>query len=502
MPHSTQTSSSSSERPSTFVIRLTATTCLGGCLFGYDLGAIGGALPQLASQFNLSENQQEGLVSMLYVGATIGASVGGTLCDTWGRQRMILMTDIVFMGGALWLYYCANSFATLLIGRFIVGMAVAISGVADVSYLQEVAPVQWRGAIVSVNEACISLGFLLAYIAGFVHTQNEEWRLIFLWAGIVALIQFVAMFHMPESPAWLAQQGRLEESHQAWNRIQNNNNANEPREMLSEEQGDDAFTTTPSYYYQATTTTDAESYHQQGVAKAPEHPSTTRQDDAQSWVIRFRDSLHSLMVLFWGRYRRQTYVALFLAILQQLCGQTIVLNYAPYIFAQVSSGTGGNAYIWSTLCIGSVKFVVTTLVVFRIEYWGRRTLLLAGMTCIAVGMLTLVVAFLGSDAGQGAAMAEEVHDDDEFDYSDLLSTNPYSFLALPGVLLVVCGYSMSFGPLTWLLTAELFPTEIRGRALGASTIVTYLMAALVTQTFLTTSTLLGGPQQVFCCMVS
>jgi len=66
------------------------------------------------------------------------------------------------------------------------------------------------------------------------------------------------------------------------------------------------------------------------------------------------------------------------------------------------------------------------------------------------------------------------------------------------VLLVVCGYSCSFGPLTWLLTSELFPTDIRGRALGASTIITYLCASLVTYTFLTAQSLVGA-SVVFSC---
>jgi hypothetical protein len=61
------------------------------------------------------------------------------------------------------------------------------------------------------------------------------------------------------------------------------------------------------------------------------------------------------------------------------------------------------------------------------------------------------------------------------------------------MLLVVCGYSMSFGPLTWLLTSELFPAEIRGRALGCSTVVTYLGAALVSATFLSARSAVGAP---------
>ena len=71
-----------------------------------------------------------------------------------------------------------------------------MSGIADVSYLHECAPIEWRGSIVSVNEACISLGFLLAYIAGYVYADEgaEEWRVVFGMAGILAVIQFVGTF--------------------------------------------------------------------------------------------------------------------------------------------------------------------------------------------------------------------------------------------------------------------------------------------------------------------
>lgn len=92
--------------------------------------------------------------------------------------------------------YFASVYTEVVIGRFIVGVGVAVSGVADVSYLHECSPIEWRGAIVSVNEACISLGFLLAYIAGYYFADEgaEEWRVIFGAAGILAAIQCIGTF--------------------------------------------------------------------------------------------------------------------------------------------------------------------------------------------------------------------------------------------------------------------------------------------------------------------
>jgi Sugar (and other) transporter len=154
---------------------------------------------------------------------------------------------------------------------------------------------------------------------------------------------------------------------------------------------------------------------------------------------------------------------------QQLSGQASVLNYAPLIFSKLD-----HSDLSATLWIGLVKFFITVLVIWRIEYVGRRVLLLVGMSMIVIGQFLLAFAF---------AMVEREQNP------------PKSAMlwALPGVLCVVFGYSASFGPLTWLLTSELFPTDIRGRALGTSTIVTYLCAWLVTSTFLSMQSAIGAP---------
>jgi hypothetical protein len=206
-----------------------------------------------------------------------------------------------------------------------------------------------------------------------------------------------------------------------------------------------------------------------------------------------------------SRYRHQIYIALFLAVAQQFCGQTNILSYAPLIFAEAmkqdsedddnANNDNSNDTVtkdMSMIIIGLVKFFVTVLVIWRIEYIGRRFLLIFGNLLIAAGLLALVIAFGGSsnnadvddDAGDAAAS-----------WSPLTNFKTFH-LALPGVLLVVSGYSMSFGPLTWLLTSEIFPTEIRGRALGYTTIVSYMCAAISTETFLFTQSILG-PSLVF-----
>ena len=439
-----------------FVIKATAVVSLGGILFGYDMGVISCALPQLKQEFNLSEQQQECVVGILYLGAGLGACFGGSICDKLGRKTGILCTDLVFIAGAVILFY-ATSVHHLYLGRFVVGFGVSVSGIADVAYLHEMAPVVWRGSLVSVNEGCISLGFLLAFVAGFVWREyNNGWRYMFGLCGIMAFVQLVGMSTMPESPVWLQQQGRLEERQAVLRIIYEGDEQQIPTDDESQ----------------------AELKYIQGSPKSPSSchmVSTDRYNDPLSSpapsTIPIEHTHHCFQLVV--RFRRQATAAFFLAIFQQLSGHTSVLNYTPLLF---SSFDNNNTMIMVQM--GVVKLMVTIIVIWKIEYLGRRFLLLFGMSLLVFGQCLIVMAFQrGVTSMEGESVSGVGW-------------------AIPGVLCVVMGYSASFGPLTWLLTSELFPPNIRGRALGIVTVVTYLMAAITTSTFLSLQSKLG-PSIVF-----
>jgi len=543
--------------PSWFVIQLTVTASLGGCLFGYDMGAISGTLPQLTNTFDLNDSQKELAVSILYVGGAIGACIGGGLCDRIGRKVTIMVTDAVFILGALLLYF-SSVYTEVLMGRFVIGIGVAVSGVADVSYLHECSPIEWRGSIVSVNEACISLGFLLAYIAGYVFADEgaEEWRIVFGAAGILAAIQCIGMIILPESPAWLAEKGNVEAANRALERINGTNHCTNPNEnrsvdedvaslgwgsnnheptLLTMRRNINKISNRPSNFIIGsgigsitlqsplreidsglgdTSTSSIEISNEAGIKLSLDPLGEEPTVDLRSWnsnksSFAFRcnklvTKLQTVKVTF-SRYRHQIYIALFLAVAQQFCGQANILSYAPFIFAEAMEkdfGDGGNANDdndkagetndMSMIIIGLVKFFVTVLVIWRIEYIGRRFLLILGNTLIAAGLMALVIAFGGSS---NTVSVDDDAGDAVTSWSPLTSIKTFH-LALPGVLLVVSGYSMSFGPLTWLLTSEIFPTEIRGRALGYTTVISYMCGAISTETFLFAQSIFG-PSIVF-----
>jgi len=333
-------------------------------------------------------------------------------------------------------------------------------------------------------------------------------------SGGLAVLQFVGMLPMPESPKWLQQQGRHEESEAALARIRADDGDFRGDDDAIRIRNDIDPATTESHTRSIATSYEAVTAPSFG--SAPDISTTAPSASNSGLIGRFTFYCCQLVYLLQQllafaketllHYKRQLYIALFLSVTQQFCGQTNVLSYAPLIFSRAaaassSSDTNGQQqsaaeYVqgWSTLSIGLVKFVVTVIVIWKIEAFGRRNLLLVGMATIAFGLLLLAIAFTGEDLTPVSVGGERYLEQKGEDYG--AETNGVG-LAMPGILLVVCGYSMSFGPLTWLLTSELFPTELRGRALGFSTIVTYMCGALVTFTFLSAQEQFGATA-VFC----
>ena len=197
---------------------------ISGLLSGYQLGISGGALKSLqSSSFGITSAQVGHISSIYFIGLMVAGPFGGYAIDKYGRRLCILYMDGLLLFGALLLTVAPN-YNTILAGRFIVGCASAVSLMAAVSYLTELASVNYhshahhhhRGALVLSVQASIALGFLASYLASFAlsmttngnNSRGWEWRLLFgVGTGFVALVQWIGMKRMPESPQWLAMNG-------------------------------------------------------------------------------------------------------------------------------------------------------------------------------------------------------------------------------------------------------------------------------------------------------
>jgi SP family galactose:H+ symporter-like MFS transporter len=140
---------------------ISAVAALGGLLFGYDTGVISGALLFIRQVMALSPTLQGIVVAIALAGAAIGAATAGYLSDNIGRRRVILTAGLLFVAGAI-VSAIAHNVTTLVIGRFLVGLAIGVASMLTPLYLAEISRANDRGAIVSLNQLCITAGILVS----------------------------------------------------------------------------------------------------------------------------------------------------------------------------------------------------------------------------------------------------------------------------------------------------------------------------------------------------
>ncbi|MGG1227432.1 sugar porter family MFS transporter [Bacillus halotolerans] len=203
-------------RSSLQLIMISAT--FGGLLFGYDTGVINGALPFMArsDQLNLTPVTEGLVTSMLLLGAAFGALLCGKLADRYGRRKMILNLSFLFFLASLGTAFAPNVL-TMVIFRFLLGLAVGGASSMVPAFLAEMAPYEKRGRMVTQNELMIVGGQFLAYVFNAIlgvamADTGHVWRYMLVLCAIPALLLFASMLMVPESPRWLTSKGKKSEA--------------------------------------------------------------------------------------------------------------------------------------------------------------------------------------------------------------------------------------------------------------------------------------------------
>jgi MFS transporter, SP family, galactose:H+ symporter len=329
-----------------------AIASLGGLLFGYDTGVISGALLFIRDQFHLSPTLQDVLTGAVLVGATVAAAFAGALSDRFGRKRLIIAVAILFGLGAL-LSAVAGSLWLLLAARVGVGAAIGVASMLTPLYLAEMAPADKRGAVVSLNQFCITLGILLSYVVDFgLAGVGDGWRWMLGLGVVPGIVLGVGMLFLPESPRWLAAHGRMQEAEHALKAMHRGQD-------VSAELGE------------------------------------LRRD-----VLRKETKESIWSVLRQKRARRPLILGLGLAVFQQVTGINTVIYFAPTIF-QSAGFESASASILATAGVGVVNVVMTVIALRLMDPAGRRRLLLTGLAVMALSLVALAGAFF---AGQSQAL--------------------------------------------------------------------------------------------------
>ncbi|MFD7919232.1 sugar porter family MFS transporter [Streptomyces sp. NPDC059740] len=364
----------------------------GGLLSGYDMGIVAGAQLFITRDLHLSSWMQGAFVSSLMIGAILGCAVAGPSTGRWGRRPVLLSAAVVFAVGALGMASASGPWV-LIAFRTATGVAVGTASATIPSYLSELAPTRIRGRVSSMNQMMIAVGIFSSYLISFLLSGSGAWRWMLGLAVVPAVLLFLGMWFQPETPRWLATHDRAAEARQVLERL--HGPAEAERELAE-------------------------------IERAARQPSAGARE-----------------LLSDRRVRRMLWVALAMAVVQQVIGSNTIVFYAPTILK--AAGFGDSAALLNSVGLGVLSIVVTFVTGRVVDRVGRKPLLLTGLVMMVVSMATLGAVF-------------------QF---GLLDETVGQVTAVVCLALFKAAYSLSWAPLLWVMLPELFPLRTRGAGVSA-----------------------------------
>jgi sugar porter (SP) family MFS transporter len=164
--------------------------------------------------------------------------------------------------------------------------------------------------------------------------------------------------------------------------------------------------------------------------------------------------------LFSRQLRRPLLLGIALAVLQQVTGINVFMYFGATIFRNLSSSTGVDAGLLQQAIINGACVLFTLVAIASVDRWGRRPLMFLGTAGMGVSLLAMGV------------MAQVL--------TDPAATSGWMLLF---IVLYIAAFGLSVGPVVWVILAEIFPTAVRGRALGLATFFLWAADYAVTQSF-------------------
>ena len=422
-----------------YLIGIVMVAVLGGLLFGYDTAVISGAEKGLqaffmeAKDFAYTDGWHGFTSASALIGCIIGSALSGFLATNLGRKRSLIIAGLLFFISALgsmqpeflFFEYGTPTFSLLItfnIYRIIGGIGVGLASAICPMYIGEVAPSEIRGMLVSWNQFAIIFGQLVVYFVNFFILGDHIQPLVEEMGKGIAAITPAAQ--------WTVTTG--------W------------RYMFGSE-------AVPAGLFALL------------ICFVPETPrylvSIGRDDVAQRILARINGSVKAAQILqdikdtmVVKTEKLMTYgamcifVGIMLSVFQQAVGINAVLYYAPRIFGDM----GMENPMIITVFMGVVNILFTLVAIFTVEKWGRKPLLIWGSLGMAIGAFGVAITF-GHEG--------------------------LEFVTAASIMVYAASFMFSWGPITWVLIAEIFPNTIRGGAVAIAVAFQWIFNFIVSSSF-------------------
>ncbi|KIJ52353.1 hypothetical protein M422DRAFT_776037 [Sphaerobolus stellatus SS14] len=406
---------------------------IGSFLFGYDSGIISSILTY--NHFNAYFNNPSKALTGAVVSTFTGGCFFGALGAGWASDRFGRKLTIQF--GCIWaLWGCsmqagANNITTLLIGRIVAGVAIGILSMVVPLYNTEIAPPKIRGFVVGLAQQMIGFGFITANWVGYGSQfldSNTQWRLPLGLQLVPATLLLVGIAFLPQSPRWLLEQGRDEEAHEVVRFLHSSS-------WKTDDQG------------------------------------TSASELAEREFVEMRDVIHAEKTVrsrrisdLWATpaMLKRTLVACGIQIMGQFTGINVINYFGPQIYKTL--GLSSHASLLVQGIYGAVGPIVNFIfITFFVDSVGRKKPLMFGAAGFVVlfAILSAIVASFPPVEGQNNFAAQKA--------------------GIAMIFMMTAVFSVSFGPISWVLASEVFPTRTRAIGTSAATCSNWLMNVLFSE---------------------
>jgi sugar porter (SP) family MFS transporter len=403
-----------------YVDKLAIIASLGGFLFGYDTAVISGTINFVSSQFHLDAAGTGWYVSSALLGCISGVSVAGILSDKYGRKKLLILSALFFAVSAIGCAF-AIGFTSLVIYRLIGGLGIGVASMLSPLYISELSPSHKRGRLVALYQFAITLGILFSYFINAYLLRLSHTEFMLQTTGLLHKIMV--------SEVW--------------------------RIMLG-------TSVVPALLFLFLLLFVPESPKwltingkEQGALRILKRIVTD--DEAQKEINDIKSNLQNetggLGILFKGGFRVAMIIGISLAFLSQVSGINAIIYYGPKILQE--AGLPVSDALTGQVVIGFVNVLFTLIAIWKIDRLGRKPLLLTGIIGIILSLIIIGLLFYFN------------------------STNTYLLLIF--ILFFIACFAFSYGPVIWVLLAEIFPARIRGKAMSLATFSLWIGTALVGQ---------------------